>query len=1073
MARNCKYRQLILGLSALAFLSAGAIASPKELASPFASSSERTQQERKKITVKGEVYDSDKLPLVGVRVTIKGEKGGTVTDVDGKFTLNNVPANGTIQISYIGMKPIEEALKGRTFVKFYMKEDATTLEELTVTTGYQDVKKERMTGAVSTISAGDIKNLNIKSMDQVFAGTISGVSAVTSGRPGATTQIHVRGINSLTGNTQPIWIVDGMPLQGEVPSLSATGGSITPELFQSGIGNISPDDIESITVLKDAAASAIYGARAANGVIVVKTKSGRAGKTTYNLTAHFGLSARPENNLAMMNSEQKLRFEREMYMDTGLISIGRAANLMNQVSLGIITREEADAEIQRLSGINTDWFKELYKPGFNTQINASMSGGTEKTKYYNSISFLNEEGTEYNNVFRRLRVSSKLSHNITPKLKFDTQLAATYREDQRSASSINTLTYALFANPYEQPDEYDLSWDMTQSKTGYGLAWNTLNAKEDILNNTQSSRYIDASLMGKLSWDILDGLRFDSQGVVYVSSNNNRTVQGEKTYTNYISNWARQYFTQLAPNQVNGSLKEGTSYSTSFNFRNALSYSLALKDKHFIDLYAGQEISAQVNYASYNYSPMFDQLHRVVGFPELPKNTDMKQINFAALGGTGRFESKLSSFFLNGTYSYDDKYVLSSSVRYDGSDIIGNNNQFTPLWNVSGKWNLHREEFFKNDLFDELALRVGYGYTGSIDKSAFPFVVINIDNRIEYDGMIVPNSFTYANPNVKWQTKKDFNVGAEMSLWKGRVRFGANYYHNFVFDLLDSRSLPYSSGRGSVRENVANVVNKGWELDMSLSPIRRPNFYWDIRANVAINKNTITSTYYKNIDEIALVRSGAGNSYFIQDYPVAGWFGYRFAEVDPETGNTIIYSSEDGEKFAMDLLSNATLGLKAPPAEYLGEFYPPVVGGLSTNINWKQFVLTMSFEYKFGNMIRSFSTFGRSGSNNRHVSDLNRWRAPGDIAGVPAITAGRSAYRDYMYDVMLERGDYFRNTFMSLGYNLPSRWTQALGLQFARITFTTNNLFTWTAYKGIDPALMGRLGYPNSRRYNLSFNISF
>lgn len=1030
------------------------------------------EQQPKVITVKGRVTDKYKDVLPGIAVIIKGTTRGVATDANGNFTLENVPPNAVLTFSCVGMENQDVEVNGRTVIDIVLLDDEATLQEVIIT-GYQEVKKERMTGSVSSIHSGEIKNLNVKSMDQVLSGTISGVSSVTSGRPGEDARIQIRGINSLTGSTAPIWIVDGMPLQGEAPNLSNTGGSLNASLFQSGIGNLSPDDIESITVLKDAAATAIYGARAANGVIVVKTKSGRAGKPLFNVTAHFGVTERPRNNIRMMNSDEKIQFEIESYSDYEQTGYGRVSDIYHRLNRGIYSPAEAQAEIDKLKNINTDWFKELYRPSFNTQINVSMSGGSDRTQYYNSLNFLNENGTEYNNEYKRMRFSSKLNHEFSSKLKFQTDLSATYRYNQNTAAAFSTLQYALYANPYENPAGYDQSWDTALSSLHEGYLWTTFNAKNEIMKNTRSSRYLEGALNARLDWEIVNGLKLTSQGIIAGSANNSRTIEGANTYTNFIKNWINsRIIREISPEQVRGSLNEGTSFSRSYTFRNTFEYNLNINDNHYLDLFGGQEISDNIIEASFNYSPIFDEEHRIIGFPDLPENTNIKNIAFSQLGNTGRFQNKLSSFFMNGTYSYQDRYVANGSVRYDGSDIIGDANQFTPLWNISGKWNLHKEPYFKSDFFNELSLRVGYGFTGSIDKNAFPFVLMTYGTSVIYDGVPVPTDFRYANPNVKWQTKRDFNIGFETSFFKDKIQLGVNYYNNIVFDLLDEKALPMSSGRYSVKENVANVVNRGWEIDLGTQVIRAGDFYWNLRGNVAFNKNIVTKTFFTDTSDLPEMLASEGNSKFVEGYPVSGWFGYRFAGVNPADGHTMVYDAE-GNKFDADLTGNKTLGLKMPDPVFLGDFFPPIIGGLSSIMTFDRWVLTMNFEFNAGNYIKSFNTFKGLSSHNRYYTDANRWRAPGDIAAIPSISMLDNAFSKYMYDVTLEKGDFLRNTYTSLGYNLPPQVLGALRLEIARITFTANNLFTLTAYKGIDPSLMGEIGYPNSRKYSLSINIGF
>lgn len=909
-------------------------------------------------------------------------------------------------------------------------------------------------------------------MDQALSGMISGVSTITSGRPGEDSRIQIRGINSLSGSSDPIWIVDGMPLQGEAPVMSGNG-RFDESLFQSGIGNISPDDIESITVLKDAAATAIYGARAANGVIVVKTKSGHAGKTRYNVTARFSVRERPHNNVRMMNSAEKIEFERQVYNDLGIYDMGRVMQILHLQDNGYITPQDAEQQIDRLRNINTDWFKALYRNSLSSQVNVSMSGGSSKTLFYNSLAFLSENGVERNNAYNRLRFSSKINHSVNDKLRFETELSATYRTDKRTASGIPTLQYALYANPYETPDGYDLSWVMRETSMFHpGAKWQTLNVLNEINNNTASTRYMDASLRLKIDWAPVKGMNISSQSMITGNNNNYRSEFGEHTYTNYNTNWLGNILPELTPDMAKGALSEGNTYGAAFTVRNTVEYSFDLKDEHFFTFFGGHEISGNIAYTSQNYAPMYDKGHRIIGFPKFPEGTDANTVNLRQLVQTARGESRLSSFFLNGSYSYKDRYVIGGSVRYDGSDIIGNKNQFTPLWNVSGRWNLHNEPFIHSKMLNRLSVKMGYGYTGSIDKSAHPFVLMMYGDNLLYDGQVVPSSFTYANPNVKWQTKRDFNVGVEGALWRNRVNFSVNFYNNLVFDLLDMRRLPYSSGQQQVRENVANIRNRGWEFDLSADVYRRKGLIVNLRGNLAINKNIVTKTYIKSLADLGRVDPYTANENPVQGYARNSWFGYHFAGVDKITGHTLAYDDE-GKKVDLDMVGNVGTDSKLPTASYLGELYAPVTGGLSLNITWNRLMFSTNLEFKMGNKIQSFNTFKGLDVKNRHISDMGRWRSPGDVATIPQISLSDNAYSNYLFDAMLEKGDYLRNTYCSLTYRIPEKLLHPLRLETAQIAFTANNLFTVTAYKGIDPALMGQIGYPNSRNYTLSLNVNF
>lgn len=1042
----------------------------KTLASP--------QQQMKK--VKGKVTDGKGNPLPGVGILIEGTTVGTTTDVDGNYVINcPEKENLALIFSFVGMKTHREVVGSRNEISVKMVEEVAEMDEVVVT-GYQDIKKERMTGSTTTINVYELRNKGLMSVDEILSGTVSGLSSISSGRPGEDAKIMIRGVNSLTGSTDPIWIVDGMPLQGEIPNIEVGGASLQTTIFTSGIGNIAPDDIESITILKDAAATAIYGARAANGVIVVKTKSGTVGKTHFSATANYGIKERPVNNIDMMNTRQKIQFEREAYADDagGYLGItsGRVIGLLYKVDHGELSKDEADKEIERLSNIETDWFRELFRRATTGQYHFSLSGGSEQTQHYASINYLHEKGTVPNNKMNRLNMNVKLTHTPVRQLHITGGLAATIKNDRISASKIDPLSYALYANPYERPYkedgtyDFDLSYDVSESSIRDGFKWEKFNIVDDLNRNTNTSRYLNAEFNLKIEWEIIPGLTFSTQGVYNANSNHNRITEGAGTYTNFVNNWY-SHARELPHEMVKGSLREATGYSNSYTFRNTLQYSSNFKEKHFITIFAGQEISSRKGYNSYNYSPIYDEEHRVVGFPDM-KGVNGENINYTSLGGTGKSVSKLSSFFANASYSYMDRYIITGAIRYDGSDIIGNNNQFTPLWNVGVRWNLHREKFMESSSFiNELSLKTGFGYTGSIDKNALPFVVLTMGQSIQYDGIDIPTKFTYPNPNVKWQTKQDFNVGFTIALWNRKVNLDVNFYNNKTQDVLDNKALAASSGRSNVVENVANIINRGWEIDLGLTLWQTSNIQWNAKFNAAFNHNELKDTYYKSADELPLLTKSKSNA-FVENYPVGGWFGFHFAGIEPINGNALIHMP-DGSTYDAENLRNTTLNGAKPVMSYLGKKHPSAIGGFSTTLTVKRFVLSTSFDFKAGHKIPSFNTFREMDSRNRHINDINRWRQAGDITKIPAASTLNNAYSRYMYDVMLEKGDYLRCSFLSLGYNIDAELLNKIGVNNARLSFTVKDLFTLTKYKGIDPALMGGFGYPNSRQYTISLNLGF
>ena len=490
-----------------------------------------TPDEVKKVTIKGVVKDKKGELLPGVSVLLKGTVIGVATDVKGEFTLV-IPEQEKIMLmfTFIGMKTKTiEYKKQEKPIVVILEDNVTEMDEVVVT-GYQEIKKTRMTGSVEVVTSKDIANKGYTSIEDVLKGQMAGVAVMNlSGRPGAQATIRIRGINSLTGDTDPIWIIDGMPLSGDVPEISMGGTEFQETVLTSGIGNIPPDDIESITVLKDAAATAIYGSRAANGVIVVTTKRGAVGRSYINIQASYGLSEAPGNRLKMMNTKEKIAFERGIYEDfPGLNIGGRVYQLLKDVDNGKISKVEADAEIDRLSKINTNWFDEIFRVAQTQNYSISLSGGDERTQYYGSLSYLSQEGVMPNNKYESMGASIKLTHDFNRFLRVHFDVRSTLRNDRSSASPVNPLDYATYANPYERPYDdngnyvYDRSSYSTKSsiKDGYEYDFNIL---EDLNNNTAKSRYLSNQVSLKLEFKIIEGLMLSSMGTF--SNSNNHSMQ--------------------------------------------------------------------------------------------------------------------------------------------------------------------------------------------------------------------------------------------------------------------------------------------------------------------------------------------------------------------------------------------------------------------------------------------------------------------------------------------------------------------------------------------------------------------
>ena len=1046
--------------------------------------------QEQKVQISGSVVDTKGQPLPGVTILLKGTTVGCVTDSEGNFRLElPMRENIVLSFSFVGMKTIEVAYSGQKEMKVVLEEEITEMEQVNViSTGYYDIDKSKMTGAVEVVTAREIAGKGYTSIDEVLRGTLAGVSVMNvSGRPGAQAQIRIRGVNSLTGNMEPMWIVDGMPMQGNLPTSVGVGATdLENTVLTSGIGNISPDDVESITILKDAAAAAIYGSRAANGVIVIKTKRGRVGKSYINVQSSFAISEAPKNRLEMMNSEEKIAFERSLYEDFPNATLrGRASLLYKGIDEGTISRADAMAELENMRQINTDWFDEIFRVALNHKHVVTLSGGSETTQFYSSINYSNEQGVIPNNDYKHFGATLKLTHDFNRNLRILFDVSSSLRTEKSSASAVNPLYYATFANPYERPyDEngnyaYDYSYEpeLSKVKDGYMYDFNML---KDLRENTAKTKYGSNQVNLQLEWKLFEGFMYSLAGTVSNTSSYTRKEIAPGSYTSKVKSWILDLYSENEiPDNLNlGALQENTSRSFGWTVRNQIKYARELKEDHFVNIVVGHEVSAVESNSFMQYSPQYDVDKGLIGYPNLD-GVNAGDLDLDRLHETSKGQDRSVSVFATASYSYKDRYVVAGSSRWDGADIIGTDNRFSPLWNVSLKWNMHEENFMKSCRFvNVLSLRGSYGFTGSIDRNAYPFTLMTYGSLRYYDGIQLPIDVMPGNPSVKWQKKEDRSIGLDFSLFNYRINGTVNYYCNDVNNLLGDKKIPYSTGRGSVVANQSSLRNSGWEFSLNTVNIDHENFRWTTSFNIALNDNKITDAFYEKISDLYTIR----RKYQIEGYPVNAWFGFKTAGINPQTGEYMIYTDakdEDGHPkgypYGNGYIADGST-YSTENAYYLGEAEPPISGGFGTTLTYKRLSLNAQFAFMTGHKIKSFKSYNGSLMNasrlNQLKTEANRWRKPGDITNVPKYTTSTATLSLLeITDDKLEDGSYLKCNLISLGYNLPSNLCQKLGLSQLRCTFNVHNLFTWTKYRGIDPETLGAFGYPSAKKYMFTLNL--
>ena len=670
--------------------------------------------------ISGKVTDYRDNPLPGVTIQIKGTAVGTSTNSSGVYSLPIATSDAVLIFSFIGMKTQEIAVANKSEINVKMTEESSNLDEVVVT-GYQDIRRDRVTGSVTVITAKEIENNSFKSIDQILEGKVAGLySYTTSGAPGTRANIRIRGDNSISGNKEPLWVVDGLPLQGGVASINVVNaGNIQESILDHGIGNIAPTDIESITVLKDAAASAIYGARAANGVIVIKTKRGFEGKATFNYNGSFGMVEAPRIDLDFMNSSEKIDFEISLMKDFSRAwEGGLVGKIYDYYMQGRYTESQYREELDKLRKINIDWFDVIFRKAFSQSHFLSMRGGTEKTNYYASINYNGQSGILKSNSYDNLGASLEIRHKPAQNIEMNFKLNGNFRESKDHNSSIDPFKYAVFANPYEKPLNEDGSYaaDFTylgdnRSSIHYGNIYDQFNILRE-LNETQNKTIAsDLSARLGMNYQVMEGLSVDLNGSLTYSTNNTEAWAAPGTYTSYSNCFTSSAISGELPEKYNnGYLKEGSGRSTAFALRGLISYNNNKLENHAFSLVVGTELSGSKSYNNYHRSPEFNDYYRFIAFPDFPSDdisyNDIKN-SLSGLIGTAEAQDRSASFFGALTYTLCDKYVFNLNARFDGADIIGTDNRFTPLWSASFRWNAMRENFLKDvNFISDLAIRL-------------------------------------------------------------------------------------------------------------------------------------------------------------------------------------------------------------------------------------------------------------------------------------------------------------------------------------------------------------------------------
>lgn len=1063
------------------------------------------------------VSSEDQEPLTGATVSVTAtelKKAGStaralgvITDIDGKFTITIPEKVESIECRYVGFNPRTiELVPGLDHYDLELDPSSITLGDVVVT-GYQNIERRKLTASITKVDMDDSRVGSVMNIDQALAGQVAGLSAIqSSGSPGAPMKIRIRGTASLNGTQDPLWVIDGVPVNGtEVPSLDELKD--IDNLYQSSIAGLNPADIESITVLKDAAATAIYGTRAANGVIVITTKKGKAGMPEVSFSTRLTYSPKPDiDRLNLLNSSEKVDLELDLLRSDFTYREGKgavsrmlsAAGLLDTYKTGGWDALPADMrqQIDALRSVNTDWNDILFRDTFNQEYNLSISGGNDRATYYTSLGYQDEKGNVQGVDMNRLSLTLKTNYNFSRMFKVGASVFLNRRKNKSYITDndgfTNPVYYSRRANPYQRP--YDENGNYIYDKDIQGREDSDLkfNVFEERYNTDRTMETLGVTALFDASLRFTDYLRAYTQVGFQLDNTDTQSYASGETYA------MRKEFYRTTIMGSDGVQKsflpdggrhiQNKSTNKQITWKGQIEYSDQLATDHELEGMVGTEIrKTWYDYfmsTAYGYDPK-TLTNKPVIFPneswarQFPLHTESVQ------------ENAYASFYGTASYTLMSRYTLGASVRFDGSDMFGVDKKyrFLPLYSFSGLWRASDEPFLRESLWlNNLALRASYGIQGNIDKNTSSLVMGDYKNVSILPGVTEDVIVIGSAPNrrLRWEKTHTANAGFDISVFDNAVSLTADYYYRKGNDLIALKMLPLETGFMSYMVNWASMRNQGVEFGIATRNISNRYFRWTTNLNIAYNENKVLK---ETVPANQTTPSREG-------YPVSAIFAYKTAGLD-EDGYPL-FVNKDGEKVtAQEFLKLNAAGASTLTAEeqrnlytYIGSGDPKWTGGFINNFSYRDFDLTVNFAFNLGMYTRvqpSYSTtwFDRGMNVNRDI--LDRWTPTNTNTNLPALIPDngyrRPEYTQYaefqvynMLDTWVKKTNYCRLQSLRLAYNIPPKLLAPLRMSVLTLAFEARNLWVFgSSYKNfLDPETMGNpFAQPIPKSYTFSLNLKF
>ncbi|MEN8155474.1 MAG: SusC/RagA family TonB-linked outer membrane protein [Bacteroidota bacterium] len=971
-----------------------------------------------KSRILGVVTDEEGKPLPGANIVVKESGRGTITDINGRFQVYVSDLSGYIVVSFIGFETREVEISGRTVLNIQMKSSAQELGEV-VATGYYTVDKRELTSSISVIKSDELKEIGALTVDEMLVGKAAGLMVTNlSATPGAAAKIRVRSSSTFTGVQAPLWVVDGVIYEDPVPLSAAEINSFdNVNIIGNALSGLNPQDIESISVLKDASATAIYGTRAANGVIAITTKRGKVGKPVLTYQTSVGYMDRPKySDMYLMNSKERIDLSREMYER----NLGTIVEYNNRDYLGYegalkllwngtYTYEEFQNQVSRLETMNTDWFGELYQPTINQQHAISVSGGSTNARYYTSLGLNKDNGVENGVGLNRITGMAKLDLDLSKNILFSLKINGSIQKARYNHSSINSFNTASATSRAvpvwdENGELFTQSREIYRRQTGGEIVYADYSILNEMENSERNINNKSFAITGNFNWKFLNDFSFRSMFSFRNTTNLSEEWITEDTY--YISR-LRTYsdFNDLVIEDVanaatvpfGGLYSGGMVTQDAFSITNKLNYRKIIKSDHAINLHLAQEVRSTKYWGvsnwmapGYNHSQgrSFIMLPRIEMVPHVGLDVNSydykNMISWMTSSSsdiypsiTDKISNSLSVFGVF-DYSYKGRYILNFNVRSDGSNAFGQYERykFKPVWSVSSRWNIHRESFFnRTGILEELSLRTSYGFRGTMPNVS-PYLLISDYGRnlAEYYPENVANFQAFPNATLRWERTSTYNTGLNYSLWQGRLSGVFDYSYSKSIDLLQARPVSQVNGASTLFYNSGSKDVQSFEMNIRSVNIDRPNFKWSTNYNLSYEKDRVLEGFEEGADNTTVYNYLSGSIYRT-GFPSSAFFSYQFNGLDEQGLPTFknLYDETNGS--IDDHLKNVLV--------YEGSRIPRFYGGFGTEIKYKSIMISTRFSYKLGYRTRLLKLFNQNQSmplpyENSRAEFNDRWREPGD-----------------------------------------------------------------------------------------------